>query len=184
MAILFALGVGAWLGVFAVTPTYLVVERGMNPELVNTLVGLSRVSGLVILFFAGYLVDRFGVRWVITVIMLVAGIATTGLSLASRPLLIAAVFFQPILITCFFPAGFVAISRIAPREIHNLTISFMFPIGYTVGAGLVPFLLGVLGDRLSFAFGFRLYGGLLMASAVLPLFLKLRLSRADSIKNS
>lgn len=184
MTTLFALGAGAGVGVFAMTPTYLVAERGMNPQLVNTLVGLSRVSSLVIIFFTGYLVDRFGVRRVIATVMLAAGIATAGLSLASRPLLIAAVFLQPILIACYFPAGFAAISRIAPREMHNLTISFMFPIGYAVGSGLVPFLLGLLGDRLSFAFGFRLYGGLLIASAVLPFFLKFRQTRENSAKNS
>jgi len=56
----------------------------------------------------------------------------------------------------------------------------MFPIGYAFGSGLVPFLLGLLGDRLSFAFGFRLYGALLTASAVLPFFLKLRQTRENS----
>jgi MFS family permease len=182
MTTLFALGAGASIGIFAMTPTYLVAERGMNPELVNTLVGLSRISGLVIIFIAGYLVDRFGVRRVIATVMFAAGIATAGLSLASRPLLIAAVFLQPILIACYFPAGFAAISRIAPREMHNLTISFMFPIAYAVGPGLVPVLLGLLGDRLSFSFGFRLYGGLLIASAVLPFFLKLRHTRENTVK--
>jgi NNP family nitrate/nitrite transporter-like MFS transporter len=184
MTTLFALGAGASVGIFAMTPTYLVTERGMNPEWVNTLVGLSRISGLVIIFIAGYLVDRFGVRRVITSVMLAAGITTAGLSLASRPLLIAAVFLQPIFIACYFPAGFAAISRIAPREMHNLTISFMFPIGYAVGPGLVPFLLGLLGDRLSFAFGFRLYGALMIAGAVLPFFLKLRKDREEPAKNS
>ncbi len=43
---------------------------------------------------------------------------------------------------------------------------------------------GLLGDRLSFAFGFRLYGGLLIASAVLPFFLKFRQTRENSAKNS
>jgi MFS family permease len=122
---------------------------------------------------AGYLVDCFGAKRVISVVMIASGAVTAGLSLASQPLLIAAVFLQPILIACFFPAGFTVISRIAPREMHNLTISFMFPIGYAVGSGVVPLFLGFLGDRLSFAFGFLVYGTLLTASAVLPFFLKL-----------
>jgi hypothetical protein len=49
----------------------------------------------------------------------------------------------------------------------------MFPIGYAVGAGLVPLLLGFLGDRVSFAFGFLLYGALLAAAAILPSRLRL-----------
>jgi NNP family nitrate/nitrite transporter-like MFS transporter len=172
-ASLFALGAGASSGVFAMTPTFLVTERGLNPEIVNTLVGLSRLSGVVIIFVAGYLVDRFGPQRVITVAMLSAGIATAGMSLVYRPLLIAAVFLQPILIACFFPAGFRVISRIAPREMHNLTISFMFPIGYAAGSGLVPLFLGYLGDTVSFAFGFLIFGALLAASASLPSLLRL-----------
>jgi NNP family nitrate/nitrite transporter-like MFS transporter len=172
-AALFALGAGAAVGVFSMTPTYLVTERGMNPELVNTLVSLSRLSCLGIIFVAGYLVDRFGARRIITTVMLTAGLATAAMSLAYRPFLIAAVFLQPVIIACFFPAGFTVISRIAPREMHNLTISFMSPIGYAVGSGLVPLFLGFLGDRLSFSFGFLIYGALMSASALLPFFLKL-----------
>lgn len=173
MAALFALGAGAAVGVFSMTPTYLVSERGMNPELVNTMVGLSRLSSLGIIFVAGYLVDRFGAPRVIAVVMLSSGLATAAMGLAYRPALIAAVFLQPILTACFFPAGFTVISRIAPREMHNLTISFMSPIGYAVGSGLVPLFLGFLGDRLSFAFGFLIYGFLLAAAALLPSFLRL-----------
>ncbi|MBN2552899.1 MAG: MFS transporter [Spirochaetales bacterium] len=171
--VLFALGSGAAIGVFAMTPTYLVAERGMNPELVNTLVGVSRASSLPMIFVAGYLVDRFGARRIITAVMLTAGTATAAMALSFRPLLIAAVFLQPALIACFFPAGFTVISRIAPREMHNLTISFMFPMGYSVGSGVVPLFLGVLGDRLTFSFGFLLYGALLVCGAALPFALKL-----------
>ena len=65
------------------------------------------------------------------------------------------------------------ISRVAPREMHNLTISFTAPNSFAVGSGLVPLFLGFLGDRLSFSFGFLAYGALLTAGAVLPSFLKL-----------
>jgi NNP family nitrate/nitrite transporter-like MFS transporter len=105
--------------------------------------------------------------------MLSAGLATAAMGLAYRPALIAAVFLQPIVTACFFPAGFAVISRIAPREMHNLTISFISPIGYAVGSGVVPLFLGFLGDRLSFAFGFLIYGVLLTASALLPSLLRL-----------
>jgi NNP family nitrate/nitrite transporter-like MFS transporter len=177
MSALFSLAAGAGLGVFAMTPTYLVAERGMDRELVNTLVGMARISNLVIIFVAGLLVDRFGARRVISVIMVAAGLATVALGSASRPLLIAAMFLQPLLIACYFPAGFTMISRIAPREMHNLTISFVMPVSYAVGAGLVPYFFGLLGDRQSFALGFVLYGVLLASSAVLPFFLKLEKAR-------
>ena len=77
------------------------------------------------------------------------------------------------------PAAFAVISRIAPREMHNLTISFMSPVGYSVGSGLVPLFLGFLGDRLSFAFGFLIYGVLVAAAALLPSFLRLETDRNE-----
>ena len=172
MTVLFSLGAGAGMGLFAMTPTYLITERGMDGEMVNTLIGLSRISSLVMVFLSGYLVDRIGFRRVMVATMLAAGLCTAGMALRARPFFITAVFLQPVLVSCFFPAGFTAIARIASRDMYNLTISFMFPIGYTFAAGLVPLFLGMLGDRLSFAVGFLVYGALLAASALLPRFLK------------
>jgi NNP family nitrate/nitrite transporter-like MFS transporter len=91
-AALLALGIGASIGLYSIIPTYLVFERGMNADLVNTIVGISRISGLVILLFAGYLIDRFGARWVITVILFSTGLVTAALWTRSQVILIGAVF--------------------------------------------------------------------------------------------
>jgi NNP family nitrate/nitrite transporter-like MFS transporter len=173
-AVLLALGAGASIGLFAITPTYLVFERGLDQELVNTIVGVSRISGLLVLLFAGYLVDRFGAKKLISAILVTAGIATAAMWARSRPILIAAVFLQPLLIASIFPAVLTAAARIAPRNLQNLTISFILPIGYGFGAGVLPVLLGWLGDNASFALGFLIYGVMLVAGSALPFLLKLR----------
>jgi NNP family nitrate/nitrite transporter-like MFS transporter len=172
-AVLLALGVGASIGLFAIIPTYLVFERGLDQELVNTLVGVSRISGIIVLLFAGYLVDRFGAKKLISAILVAAGIATAAMWARSRPILVAAVFLQPMLIASIFPALLTAAARIAPRNFQNLTMSFILPIGYGFGAGVLPVLLGWLGDNASFALGFLIYGFLLVASSVLPFLLEL-----------
>lgn len=171
---LLALGAGASIGVYSIMPIYLVAERGLDQSLVNTLVGLSRVSGLLVIFFVGALVDRVGAQKFIFAVFLCSGAVTMLMSVKSQGVLIAAVFVQPVLITCFFPAFFTAASRIAPRRVHNLTISFLLPIGYSFAAGVLPVLLGLLGDRASFAFGFLVYGIVLIAASTLPFFLDLR----------
>jgi NNP family nitrate/nitrite transporter-like MFS transporter len=172
-AILLALAVGTSMGLFSIIPTFLVFERGLDQELVNTLVGVSRISGLFVLLFAGFLVDRFGAKILTSAILLSAGIVTALMWARSRPILIAAVFLQPLLIASFFPAILTAIARIAPRNFQNLTMSFILPIAYGFGAGVLPFLLGWLGDNASFALGFLIYGAILVACSVLPIFLKL-----------
>jgi len=171
---LLALGAGASIGLFSIIPTYLVFERGLDPNLVNTIVGVSRISSLSALFFAGYLVDRFGAKMIISVILLFAGIATAAFWARSQAILLAAVFIQPILIVSFFPAFLTAISRIAPRQLQNLSISFVLPIGYGFGGGILPVLLGWLGDNASFALGFLLYGLVLIGGSFLPFLLKLK----------
>ncbi len=171
---LLAMGAGASIGVYSIMPTYLVAERGLDQSLVNTLVGLSRVSGLLVIFFVGALVDRVGAQKFIFAVIFFSGVVTVLMSVKSQGVLIAAVFVQPVLITSFFPAFFTAASRIAPRRVHNLTISFLLPIGYSFAAGVLPVLLGILGDRASFASGFLAYGIVLIAASVLPFFLDLR----------
>jgi NNP family nitrate/nitrite transporter-like MFS transporter len=171
--VIMALGAGASIGLFAIIPTYLVFERGLDQELVNTLVGVSRISGLVVLLSAGHLVDRFGAKKLISAALFSAGVATVALWTPSRSILIAAVFLQPLLIVSFFPAILTAAARIAPRNFQNLTMSFILPIGYGFGAGVLPVLLGWLGDNASFALGFLSYGLLLVAGSFLPFALKL-----------
>ena len=148
--------------------------NAVQEELVNTIVGVSRISGLIVLLFAGYLVDRFGAKKLISAVLVTAGIATAAMWVRSRPLLIAAVFLQPLLIASIFPAVLTAAARIAPRNLQNLTISFILPIGYGFGAGVLPVLLGWLGDNASFALGFLIYGVMLVAGSALPFLLKLR----------
>ncbi|UCF96152.1 MAG: MFS transporter [Spirochaetaceae bacterium] len=172
--VLLALGAGASIGLYSIIPTYLVFERGLGQELVNTIVGISRISGLIALFFAGFLVDRFGAKRIISVILLSAGLATVAFWVRSRPILLAAVFLQPIFIVSFFPAFLTAIARIAPRRLQNLTISFALPLGYGFGGGILPVVLGWLGDHATFAIGFLLYGLILIAGSGLPFLLALK----------
>jgi NNP family nitrate/nitrite transporter-like MFS transporter len=165
-AALFTLGVGSGAGVFAVLPTYLVAERGLGPAAVNSLVGLSRISCLAAVFVAGWLADRFGVRAVLAATMLATGAATSALGFGRGGLLVAAVFVQPVLSACFFPVAFAAVARITPR-LQTVTVSLLLPVSYALGGGVVPYLLGVLGDRGAFARGLILLGAFIAAGAAM-----------------
>lgn len=173
-AVLMALGAGASIGLYSIIPTYLVFERGLDPALVNTIVGVSRISGLIALLFAGYLVDRFGARTLISAILLSAGIATAAIWARSKTVVLVAVFIQPLLIVSFFPAVLTAAARIAPRNLQNITLSLILPISYGFGAGVLPVLLGWLGDNATFALGFLIYGMMLIVGSALPFLLKLK----------
>lgn len=168
---LMALGTGASTGLYSIIPTYLVFERGLDQRLVNTIVGTCRIISLISLSFAGWLADRFGATRIVSIILFLAGIFTAALSFRSQAILVVAVFIQPILSVCFTPAILTVLSRIAPRRLQSLTVSFVLPIGYGFGAGVLPVLLGWLGDNASFALGFLLYGLLMIVGSIVPFLL-------------
>nr|MDJ0882697.1 hypothetical protein [Desulfobacterales bacterium] len=79
--------------------------------------------------------------------------------------LTAAVFAQPILAVCFFPAGFSMLSTISSRRTQNITIAITIPMAFLIGGGGVPLLLGWMGDANAFGRAFMLIGLATMLAA-------------------
>jgi len=173
MAALFAIAVGGEQGVYALLPTYLVSEKGLESVAANTIFGISRISVIFTTLISGFFVDGFGINKSMGVILIGAGILTAFLGLTSGASLLIVVFLQPVMVTCFFPAGLAALSRIGSTQLTNVIVAMIFPIAYLFGAGVVPSLLGILGENGSFATGFIFLGITLLLSTVLLLFLNL-----------
>jgi NNP family nitrate/nitrite transporter-like MFS transporter len=122
----------------------------------------------------GWASDRFGPRKVLVIVFLLTGSATILMGAAPNRWVLAAVFFQPLLAVCFFPAGFAALSRIGPTGSRNLAVSLAIPIAFLLGGGAVPSLIGLLGDTVSFSAGIMLVGAAITAGALLAGQLKLQ----------
>jgi NNP family nitrate/nitrite transporter-like MFS transporter len=170
---LFAVVIGAEIGVYSMIPTYLVSSEGMELNRVNTLLSLSRVSSLVMVFVTGWLVDRFGAKALIMIVLSVSAVLTVLLGFSHEALLLAAVFAQPLVIICFFPAGLSALSDSFSSRLLSLAISFMIPFAYFFGAGLVPAGMGFLGERGLFSVGFYITGASLIVVLIPLYFLEL-----------
>jgi len=173
ITILFCLIVGTALGVYSILPAYLVSDRGMEQGSVNLLVGLSRTSGLFMVFLSGWLVDRFGVRLTMGAIGLTVGVLTVLHGLTHGIVLVLVVILQPMLIAGFFPAAFAALASIGPARTRNVAVSLMIPAGNLIGGGVVPALMGRLAEHGAFAIGFIVIGAMLTAGMLLLFFLKL-----------
>ena len=173
MIILFALGMGGQVGIYAMMPLYLIAERGISETSANMLVGLSQVSALFMTFFAGWVTDRIGEKKAITIFLLVSGIATVLLGLVSGIWLKIVVFLQPALIVCYFPAGFAALARIVQPNFRSLATAWVAPSGVVLGGGLFPLFLGYMGQIMTFASGIVLAGCIIMVGSGLPFFLDL-----------
>ena len=166
MVFLFSLGVCCTLGIYTMLPVYLVTERLMDRNLANTLVAISRISGLIMVFVGGWTVDRFGPKWTMKIVLIVAGIMTILLGIAPDRYTKVFVFLQPALAGCFFPAGFAAVSFIFPPKLRNLAVSLIVPMAFLVGAGIVPIFIGFIGDIRSFALGIAISGGVITAGSI------------------
>lgn len=161
MVVLFALCMGGQVGVYAMLPLYLISEQGMDADLANTLLGLSQVSCLFLMFFSGWFTDRLGEKRMIFLAMAVAGLATLMLGIATGGWLKVLVFLQPALIVCYFPAGYSALSRCVQPNMRGLASSIVPPTASLIGGGLLPALLGYMGENYSFSLGITIFGGLI-----------------------
>lgn len=174
MAILFGLGMGGSFGIFTMLPLYLTAAQGMDRPLANTLIGLSRISGLFTTLTAGWATDRFGPRRTLLLVLLLTGLATLLMGFTSGGWLILLVFVQPMLAPCFFPAGFAAISRLGSAESTSLGVSVAVPLGFLFAGGLLPVGIGILGDVGHFGVGVAGSGLLILSGSLLPRLLKFR----------
>ncbi|MGQ9653133.1 MAG: MFS transporter [Thermodesulfobacteriota bacterium] len=173
MMLLFSLAIGGSLGVYAMLPLYLVSEKGMEREWANTLVALSRITGIGMAFVAGWAVDHLGAKRSMAMAMLGTGLGTLLLGLVPGGWTVAMVFLQPMVAVCFFPAGFSALSRIGGQRTRNVAISLTIPVAFLVGGGGIPAWIGFAGEMGSFEAGMVTVGALTAGSVVLMRYLRL-----------
>lgn len=173
MVILFALGMGGQVGIYAMLPLYLVTERAMESGLANSLLGLSQVSALFMTFIAGWVTDRLGEKPAIALFLFASGVATILLGIASGTWLKVVVFVQPALIVCYFPAGFSALARIVQPDLRSLATALATPTAFVIGGGILPAALGYMGQAYTLGLGIAIAGGMILLGPILVLALKL-----------
>ena len=158
MMLSFGIGISGTLGLYSMLPLFLVGDHGMERQWANGLLAFSRVGSLAAAGFGGWAADRFGPRSTIRVVFLLSGVLIMALGVLRGPSLVAAVFCQPVLAVCFFPAGFSLLSRISTRRRQNITIAVTIPMAFLIGGGIIPLFLGWMGDAGLFGRAFVLIG--------------------------
>jgi NNP family nitrate/nitrite transporter-like MFS transporter len=172
MAILWMFAAGANMGIYFIVPLYLTKELSLSIGYANTLLGLSRFGGIAVAILCGFLVDRFSLRKMIFMMVLLTGIFTVFMGIASVRYVGIFLFFQALVVTGFFPLGLVSMARMFSREVRGLATGLTLTIGVTCGGGLMPFFLGLSGDLLSFRFGISILGIAVILSSGLIFALK------------
>jgi len=172
LTVLFSFGICGTLGIYTMLPLYLVTEQGFDRSWANTLVSLSRISGVFMAFMAGWVSDRLGPRFTMSGVFLITGLMTILLSSVSDSWIVILVFLQPVMAVCFFPPGFAALASIGPPNARNIAVSLTMPAAFIFGGGAIPMGIGMMADAGFFDLGIALAGGLILTGSVLALFLR------------
>lgn len=94
-------------------------------------------------------------------------------------LMLTMLFIQPMLLASFFPAAFGMLARITPPHLRSVTNALGPGVGFLLGGGLLPLLIGYLGETQTFALGITLAGVFMLAA--LPLILALKPGQYDEL---
>jgi NNP family nitrate/nitrite transporter-like MFS transporter len=173
MIFLFALGMGAQVGVYTMLPLYLTQEKGLTSGEANTIVGLANIAPLAVVFISGWVVTRIGSRPTMTLFLCLTGIMTVLVGLLSGTGLIVSIFFMAAFAAGFFAPGFASLSRIVQPNLRSLAAGFAPPIGFLIGGGLLPAALGYVGEAASFGAGIAVTGAVIAVGSFATLLLKL-----------
>jgi NNP family nitrate/nitrite transporter-like MFS transporter len=173
MIVLFALGMAAQVGVYTMLPLYLTSERGMPVNGANTLVGLANIAPVITVFLAGWLTAKWGEKRMMGISLLLTGVVTILVGVLSGIALKVCVVLMAGLAVCFFPPAFAALSRIVQPTYRSLATAFTTPTAFLLGGGLVPLILGYVGQAGHFDLGIMAVGGLVAVGSVLTLLLRL-----------
>ena len=173
MIFLFALGMGAQVGVYTMLPLYLTAEREMTASGANTLLGLANIAPLATVFISGWLTSRIGEKKAIGLFLSLTGAVMILVGSLSGVGLKVSVVLMAGLAVCFFPPAFAALSRIVQPTYRSLANALGPPLAFLFGGGLLPTVLGYVGQRASFSIGIIVIGCVIAVGSSAALLLHL-----------
>ena len=172
MAIIWICGMGANLGIYSIIPLYLTKELHLSIGYANTILGISRLGSVGIAIACGFLIDRFELKKVMFLAMIITSVFTVLMGLVSAKYIGVVLFLQALFVTGLFPVGLVAIAKTFNREMRGLATGIITAASTIFGSGITPYFLGVSGDLYSFRLGITILGIILALASTLVFRLK------------
>ncbi len=163
--VLWAFASGAYWGVYFAIPLFLTKELSLSIGHANTILGISRIGGIIVAITCGVLVDRFSLRKITFTMLLFTGLFTILVGVSTAGSMPVFLFFQVIFVTGFFPMGLTSIARTFDRESRSMATGLVLILSVLLGSGLIPYLLGLSGDLVGFRFGIVVLGIIVTASS-------------------
>ncbi len=158
LAALLCLANGLNIGIYNMAPDYFQRHNLIEGKAVSQLVVIARVISIGTAVLAGVFADRFGLKRSIVVSLILCGMITMLMGSIDPSASLVLFCIQSPIATCLMPLIHFAMATIVPAERNAAIVSIMAPFGFMIGAGVVPQVLGFLGDFNLYAEGFVLFG--------------------------
>jgi len=182
MVVFFSTAISSAIGLYTMLPLYLVAEKGFDHNNANHLVAWSRAAAVIMPFVGGWIGDRLGNRRVMAFVLLGTGVLTIPIGFYSGPLLLVFIILQAMLVACFFPSGLAELSLLGTTRTGNVVVSLCIPLAFVFGAGIIPVLIGSIGDHFSLGLGF-IWAGMLSVCVGGLAFISLNNSRTSQLSS-
>ena len=151
-------------GVYAILPAYLVTGYDLSAQYVNFLLTASRIATVLLLFWAGPLINFLGRRRTMIIVLIFTCLFTGAIGFARGPFVPIVVIGQPALLAVIFPAFLSSVADIGESRYQNITYALIITVGVSFGGGVVPALLGLFGDHGLGWLGFLGLAGFMVAT--------------------
>ena len=152
---------------FSVMTLHMVNERALDPELSAFLLSASRIATPAGALIGGILTVRYGTRKTLVACFAVYALSLFAMGTPFFFPFAAGLFIQPLFTAMVFPALFTMLAESFSSRRQPMLIGVGVPIGSFFGIGIMPGVLGLFGDHLSFAAGFSAMGCVVICSLAL-----------------
>ena len=158
LMVLLCLANGLNVGIYNMVPDYFQRHNLIDKNAVYKLIVIARILSFGTAIVAGVIADRFGLKRSMVIAFVCCGALTSlmGTSTPSNSLVLFTL--QSPVAACLMPLIHFAIATIVPPEKNSTIVSVIAPFGFLMGAGVIPQMLGFLGDFNLYAQGFVLFG--------------------------
>lgn len=173
LVLLFSMAMAGNAGIFSMLPLFFVKERGFDLGTANLLLGLSQLSGLTMVFVAGMLADRFGLKLMMGAALGGAALLTLAIGVLEGVPLVVALFLQSAVLTAFFPTGYAAMARVSHPSLRSVTSAVGSSLAFLLGAGGVPLVIGHFATFSTFSAGIIAAGVYMLVGVPFVFLLKL-----------
>ncbi len=152
---------------YSVLTLHLVDDRRLSSEMAAFLLSASRVASPFAVLCGGFVTVRFGTRRTLVFCLCAYALGMFLMAMPWLSALFAGMFTQPMLTAMIFPPIFTLLAEGFPIKDQPIILAIVMPLASFFGVGLMPSVLGMWGDYVSFNAGFVMMG--CMVALSLPL---------------